>query len=196
MKRKSLFKLLTVCVCTGIIFVALGYTYLSQSLKPAKVETESEPYSASVPQNCGIVFESEEEKTFFYLDFEDEALYVLLSLPSEWEDNIHGYSVDRSVKGDYSLVADLVDMVDGIDLKTDGEELRYTGVQSVDLLSQKTVTKREVISAMAEKIAKNGFSKDGFIYIVENSQTDITVPDCYYWSDHIKEMCRNIKIID
>ena len=196
MKRKSFLKISAFCVCLGMVFVGIGYIYLNQNMKPTKVETESEPYSAPAPENCGIVFDIEDEKTFLYLDFEDKSLSVLMLVPEEYENSIHGYSLDYTVKGDLNFISAIVDMIDGIDLNLLGEELRYTGVQVADLFKNGELQKREIITAVCNKISQKGFLKENFIYIIENFETDITVPDCYYWSDYIGDMCQSTKIID
>ncbi len=194
MKRKSFIKIAAFFACVGILFIGGGYFYLSKSLSSADVKQESEPYSTT-PQSCGIVFEVNRDKTFFYFDFQNESLLVLTTLPTVYEDEIYGYSVDFNVKCSLEVLSYLIDSVDGIDLVIGDEALRYTGVQAVTLLENGDVPKRDIIEAMFSKIAQNGFLKENFIYITQNCQTDITVIDCYYWADYMSAMCRNSKII-
>ena len=31
---------------------------------------------------------------------------------------------------------------------------------------------------------------------IENSETNLTIPDCYYWSDNIQKLCKNLRVIN
>ena len=52
------------------------------------------------------------------------------------------------------------------------------------------------IKQIFSKIAQNGFSKKDFLYVIENSETNLTVPDCYYWSDSIEAVCKTVVIVN
>jgi len=92
-----------------------------------------------------------------------------------------------------------VDILGGIEM-SDGEEvLRYTGVQISDMLSRNAdsdAISREIILKLVEKIEKTGFQNEDFLYIIENSNTDLTVPDCYYWPEYISAICGNVQIVN
>ena len=77
--------------------------------------------------------------------------------------------------------------------------LLATGEQVVDYLTTSSdyyERKRQIIRIIAQKISSTGFSKEDFLYIIENSETSLTVPDCYFWSDYITELCKTVKIIN
>lgn len=183
------------CLAVALL-VAVGYAYLSYNIKPVEIDSESEPYAPELPKNCGIVLEIETEKTFLYLDFSESKLNVLLNVPKNYEKTIHGYSADFTVKAESFLVSELIDRIGGIDLKLQDEHLRYTGVQIVELLENEDISKREVVTAIFNKIGKSGLTKSDFIFIIENCETNITIPDCYHWPNYIKTMCENLKIMD
>ena len=179
------------------IFVGIGYYYLENRLKPIENKNESVPYY-SLPENAGVLFDICSQKTLFYLDFEQNILNVFFIDDSEIEDNYYGYTVDFTVYSDYSLVGDIVDLVGGIDIVSE-ERLSFTGIQIEEKLSitpEIEQLKRDIIEQIAFKISKNGFTKEDFLYIIENSETDLTIPVCYFWSQHIKDICVNIRFIN
>lgn len=202
MKKKSLrvLKLLFICFCCGAVFTAGGYFYLKSNMKETENNVSQVPYSSPSPENSGILLDISGSRTFFYLDFEKEKLTVII--PQEGyiiTDNLFGYPINYRVEADYSFVADIIDFTDGIELPSNDGLLRYTGVQITAMLETAADTselKREIISAVIEKISQRGFERENFLYIIENTETNLTVPDCYYWSDHIAELCKDGEIIN
>lgn len=178
-----------------ILLVAVGYAYLSYNIKPVKIESESEPYGTTT-ENCGIVLDISGEKTFFYLNFNEEKVDILLNVPQKYKNDIYGYSVDYTVTSEDILISELIDRIGGIDLNLETQEFCYTGVQILDLLKNNEISKRELVTAMFEKIGSIGLSSRDFVFIIENCETNIKIPDCYYWPKYIKDMCQNAKIID
>ncbi|MBQ3817178.1 MAG: hypothetical protein II802_02765, partial [Clostridia bacterium] len=111
----------------------------------------------------------------------------------------YGYKINYRVSSDISLLAGIIDLVDGIEIPIENEKLRYTGVQIADLVSttvEKQVLKREITTALFDKISEVGLQKSDFVYIIENSETDLTVPQCYYWDEKIREMAQNTVILN
>lgn len=201
MKRKIFgkFKLLAFCIICCSLFVGGGYFYLRQNFKEAQNKVSSVPYSFSAPESKGIIFDICGSLTYIYLDFEEERLKVIIPPEKEYREEIYGYPIDFTVKTDYRFVAAVIDYADGIELNLDGETLRYTGVQISDILSRTvdvSELKRAIITALMEKIGENGIDGEVFDYIVESTETDITVPDCYYWEKYIAVLCKNCGIIN
>ena len=201
LKRKifGIIKLLCICIICCSLFVGGGYFYLRQNFKETENKVSSVPYSFSAPENKGIMFDICEDLTFLYLDFDEEKLKVIIPPETEYEGEIFGYPIDFTVKTDYSFVAELIDCADGIELNIEGEALRYTGVQITDILSRKvdiSELKRQIITALMKKIGENGIDGEFFDFLVESTDTDITVPDCYYWEKYIIELCKNGGIIN
>ncbi|MBQ8267756.1 MAG: hypothetical protein IJZ21_05170, partial [Clostridia bacterium] len=99
---------------------------------------------------------------------------------------------------DYQLIGGIVDRVGGVNVEVNGETLRYTGVQIIDLISVNPDEdmKAQVITQIFRQISENNFSKDDFIYIIENSKSNLTVVDCIYWLDYIGEMRGNINFVN
>lgn len=201
MKRKifGMFKLLILCLICCSLFVGGGYLYLQKNFKETENKVSSVPYSFSAPENRGIMLDVCGSLTFFYLDFEDERLTVIIPPETEYEEEIFGYPIDFTVKTDYGFVASAVDSADGIELNINGETLRFTGVQVADILSRTVDTselKRQIITALLKKIGENGIDSEFFTFLVDSTDTDITVPDCYYWGKYITKLCKNGGIIN
>jgi hypothetical protein len=194
------FKTVIICAWCLAFFLGAGYYYLSKNLKDTEIETPNVPYSQETPQNCGLLFEILGENTFIYLDFENSKATICLYPQDIKKDQneIYGYSIDYRINADVDFIADLVDSLEGIELNFENQTLRYTGVQVVDLiLSDKDFKlKLQIIKAIAQKIANAGISKEMLLYIVENCDTNLTVPDFYYWPEYIGKICAALHIID
>lgn len=174
-----------------LVFVGVGLSYVSSEKKAAQNETESVPYYSAYPESKGVLFDFLGDKTFFYLDFEGRSLSVIY--PDEaYENEIYGYPIDFKVSADYSLLEYIIDAVGGITLKRGGEALSLTGVQVTDILEtspERDELKREIAEQIIFGISKQGIDRESVLYIVENSETNISIPDCYYWSEHLRGVC-------
>ncbi len=198
-KLLSIVRFLSICFLCGLMFVLGGYYYLNKSIKPADTDTESVPYTFSAPQNSGIIISINESPTFVYLDFEEEWLRVIIPPSRDFENEIYGYPIDYKIAADYDFVTALIDYAGGIELDIEGKSLRYTGVQVTDILSRTADTselKRNIINSLLEKISVDGIDSEILNYIVEKTETNLSMPDCYYWDGYIKKLCSNGKIIN
>ena len=92
----------------------------------------------------------------------------------------------------------IIDRIGGIDLTFEEETLRYTGSQVIECLLKDNTNKvkRQIISQIFEKISKNDFSKDDFVYIIENSKTNLRLIDCIYWIGYLKDMSATVNFIE
>lgn len=198
-KVKYIFSFISICALVCLIFVCSGYLYIKHEFQPAKTSEESIPYYKSVPENTGILFDICGDRTLCYMDFEKGSMNLIFDTGSALVgERLYGYKINYTVNGDYSLLAGIIDIIGGIELESEGELLRHTGVQITDILS-KTYDRKDlrlkIITKIIEKVSEKGFQKKDFLYIIENSETNLTVPDSYYWSEHIKVVCGEVKII-
>ncbi len=195
-----LLKLLTICLCTGIIFVGTGYLYLDKKLEPTENKTSSVPYSKALPENAGVKFEMCGKGLLVYMNFEENQLSFIFDDKGVTAGGmLYGYSVDYIIEGELDLLAGIIDILGGIELESKDEILRYTGVQVSDMLSRQTNSDkliREIILKLTQKIQKTGFKTEDFLYIINNSNTNLTVPDCYYWSEYISALCSDVQIVN
>ncbi len=198
-KYKLFFKTVAISAACCILFIAIGYFYLDLKLnKPAKTEVKDVPYSYT-PQNKGLLFDISGSKTLIYLNFEEKSVAVVMSGFSSEQESVYGYPIDYTVATDYNLLGGIIDTVGGIELEIGEEDLIYTGIQVVDFLTttpESNKLRREIIEKILYKIAQNGFLRQDFIYIIENSNTNLTVPDCYFWQDSISELCKTVRILE
>ena len=199
-KRKNFFKSFIVSLVCLIIYVGSGYLYLNSKVEPVKNVTPSVPYYSEEPENVGLLVDIEGDKTYLFLDFYYNKINVIFDAESYVKDNnIMGHPIDHSVTADYGLLAGIIDRLGGIELESEEGVLRYTGVQVVDLLlKSKDYQKleRSVTRKIFEKIGENGFSKEDFLYIIENSNTTLTFPVCYYWVDYISELFGSVNEVN
>ncbi len=200
MKKGIFFKTAAISLASALIFIGVGYFYLSAEKETVQNETESVPYYSQQIEPCGVMFDFLGDRTYFYLDFEAEDLSIIYVGENDIEnDEIYGYPIDFTVSADYSLLSYIVDAVGGINLQINEETLSFTGVQIAEIM-ETTAQRSELIRNITEQIilliSKQGFDREHILYIIENSETDLTVPDCYYWSEYIKEVCILPRIIN
>ncbi len=183
----------------GVVFLSVSVFYLETNIKMQKSAADKKqsdiPYG-SVPQNCGLKFVfSDLSAEIVYLDF-DNMKIVTLDIEEDGADikNYRGYSVDRVLYCDFNAVCGIIDTVGGVNLTRNGETLRYTGVQIIELASSERTSafRKEVTAAVLCKIAEDGLEVSQFSKIIDLCDTDLTVPECLGFSKYIKEMCLRV----
>ena len=197
---KIFFKTLIISAWCLTVFICVGYYYLSQNLVKTETEIQQVPFYQESPQNAGLLLDVLGDKTFVYLDFENNKISVSL-FPNESEiadDTIYGYSLDYEISADIDFIADFVDYLDGIELTIEEETLRYTGVQVADIIlnDREKQFKQQIVIAILRRISQNGLGKDIFLDVIEKCETNLTVPDFYNWPDYIKKLTANPHIIE
>lgn len=190
-------------VFSGLIFFFGAYAYLDYNLNQQTAKADEKDFTVpykSIPDDAGIAFLLPDSSgVVAYLDFENSCINVISIENYDRANNLYyGYTVDFIVETDYQLIGGIVDRVGGVNIEANGEILRYTGVQIIDLISVNPDEdiKAQVITQIFRQISKNNFSKDDFIYIIENSKSNLTVVDCIYWLDYIDEMRSNINFVN
>ena len=83
-----------------------------------------------------------------------------------------------------------------MELTQDGRVLRYTGSQAVKLAAENAVETADILQAVFDKIAGQGVTRAQLTYLLENSQTDLTVPICFSWPEWLRQLCANAEIIE
>ena len=197
---KIFFKTVIISALCLTVFIGAGYYYLSRNLVKTETKPQQIPYYQETSQNAGLIFDVLGDKTFIYLDFENTKLSISL-FPEESQimgNNIYGYPLDYKIGTDVDFIADFVDYLDGIELTLETETLRYTGVQVADIIlsDNEKQLKQQIATAILHRISENGLGKDFFLEIVENCETNLTVPDFYCWPDYIKKLAQNPHIIE
>ena len=178
------------------VLIGIGYFYMQKNLDEVENKVENVLYEQESCENKGVLFVINGEKTFFYLDFEKNELLVSLYPEEEIQNIIYGYEVDFKVGGDLNILSEIVDYIGGIELENEEGKFRYTGIQISEIYNVGSDLKRSIIEQICKKIGECGLALDFFANIIENYQTDLTIPDCYFWCEELGTLCNNLKIID
>lgn len=200
--KKSI-KHLFIFLSCGLLFFFSAYLYLYTGLESSKeteVKENTIPYEKAVPEDTGLLIKFESgSAVMVFLDFSYER--ILAAVIDDYTDGAElrlGYDIQYTFDANNTFLEGVVDRLGGIDLDIENAPMRYTGVQVNDLVSKNDdgELKRQILSAIFAKISKVGFSTDDFVYMIENSDTALTVPDCIYWAEHIGNMCLRYMIIN
>ncbi|MBE6780885.1 MAG: hypothetical protein E7545_07895 [Ruminococcaceae bacterium] len=177
-----------------VLFIGLGYYYIKSHDIRVENEVESVPYYTQTPDSKGVLFKFSKGSVYTYLDFDLSTVTVILN-PESVDDM--GYTTDYTVNANYSLIAYMCDYFDGINLTLNAETLRYTGNQVVELIINDTSTELriKVIDAIFRKINGEGIGVDFLNSIVTKSETNLKIPDCYFWAEFMDDISKNIKFL-
>ena len=197
-KKNAYIKTFLICCVCFLLFLGSGYAFLNKNFSTANNETEKIPYTQQPPENAGILVEIDNTKTFFYIDFLNEKIVVSLKPEDEINDEIYGYSLDYKVNTTADLIAKITDYLNGIELTNETGKYRYTGAQINELLSTNNLEsiERDIIKAINERIIINSLKVDFFSLVIQNSDTNLNIIDCYFWADYMEELCKNTHFID
>lgn len=185
------------------MFFGVAYAYLQHHIKSESADVDQKDYTVPynhTPESCGLAFLfPDNSATLVYLDFDEENIRLLdIEDFDPTRPEYYGYTADYTVHTSYELIEGIIDRVGGIDIEQDGEVLRYTGVQVIDLISygRGEDIKRQILLQIFDKISKNSFSKDDFVYIIENSESNLSFVDCIYWLDYLKSMSGRVNFVN
>lgn len=201
--NKSIIKKAVLILVCGAVFFFASYTYLNSNLNKNLQSADQKDYTVpyrQTPQNAcvGFVFPSE-NVYLVQLDFQNEDIkFVTVSNFDFKKREYFGYKTDYLLECDYNWLAELIDCIGGINLETEGENLRYTGVQVVDLIStgHLEAIKDKLFTEIFLQISKNGILKDDFVFLLENCKGDLSLVDAIYWLDCLKEMCQHVTFVN
>ncbi len=200
---KGILKVFFTSVICSAVFLAAAFVYLNMEVKSKQTEVKDPtiPYTQTAPDDCGVLVSFPDKSgCLVYFDFTKSAITTLFCDDVDLvQKEYKGYSVDYNLEADYDLLSGIIDRCGGIDLLLSENVLRYTGVQITDILSTKTDTTdiRAVIAkAIFKTISENGIDAELLVYVIENSNTDLTVPVCLDWHEYLKDMCQNATVIN
>ena len=189
--------LLSVSICSALLFIVvliLTPAQIGKSFSPAGENVESVPYSA-VPDNKTILIIGEKgEGALLYLNFHDIVLQThLLDTDAEQRANKLGFIIDYKMELTNEFLCSLSDRIGGIEITKDGETFKYFGSSLNQLLEEPpTFDNISVISeAFFEKFAKMDLSAADFMFIMENTNTDLDYDIYSEWADFLPELICN-----
>ena len=191
---KKFLKIGAFLLCFELIIFGCGYLYLDSRLKKttANEPIDSVPYYTQIPENKTVLFTVCKDKILFDLNFQEELINIIF-LENEAES--YGYTVDYNLSCNYEMVGYLVDIAGGVEF----DDLRHTGVQITEMLEyneQSIGTKQLIIQNIIKGIANSGFTKENLLYILENSETDLSFSKCFEWVDFIPKLCRFVRFVN
>lgn len=200
---KNIVKRAFIIVSSALIFFFGAYAYLDYNLGKQTAKTDLKDYTVpyeQIPENAGIAFLLPDGSAVLaHLNFENACIDVVNIEEYDSDNDLYyGYTADFTVETDYRLISGIIDRVGGVNIENGGETLRYTGVQVIDLISENSSTdiKNQIVTGVFEQISKNNFSKEDFIYIIDNSKSSLTVVDCVYWLDYTEQICGRINFVN
>lgn len=200
MKKKNnrFIKTILACSICFFIFLGIGYLFLDKNFYNTDTDIENVPYTQQAPENAGILLDINNTKTFFYLDFQNEKLIVSLKPEAEQMGEIYGYPLDYKITTTNEILGQITDYLNGIELTKENATFRYTGAQILDLLKTNDLEllERDLITAICKKITRNTIRVDFFALVIQNSKTELSLIDCYFWADYMDEICKNVYFID
>jgi len=200
---KTILIVISIVVLCCLIMIGSSYLYLEFSLNSAEADgsESSVPYASPLPDSTNLLFTLPDNSGYFVcLNFSDEYISIAnIENVGKHQKEYYGQSISFTIDADYIFFANMIDRLGGIELYDLGETLRYTGMQILDK-AKKSSNKKEFIKEIIRKfcfaLTQEGMSKDDFIYLIENTKTDLTIPDCYYWPPYISKIAKNIRFID
>ncbi len=195
------FKTLSVSLLAGLLFFSMGYFYLNSS-NESTVQNDSVssvPYYKAIPETVGVLFDINGFNTFLQMNFECRELTVIFSDSVPDSEEIYGYRIDYTVKADSELLIGIADIFSGIDIEANGETFNYAGVQLARLLDENRGNKdirREIAEKLISKIGEYGLTNDDFLFIINSSETNLTVPACYFWPKYICSVFSSVRYVN
>lgn len=197
-KYKRLLLVFAVFAVSFSLFLGLGYVSLNEDFSKASAEKEKVPYTQEMPQNAGILLNINGEETFFFLDFEECNITVALNPEKPIDNEIFGYSLDYKITANGDLLSEITDYLNGLELTILGEDYRYTGQQIKALIESDNTNrlKRKISDAVFKRISVSGVRTDFFGMIINNGETNLNLVDCYFWSEYLTVLSKNLRYID
>lgn len=196
-RNQILFTILAV-MCCAAVFLGISFLMLSNTSKPVRQNESAIPYTESQDATPkGLLFNFlEGESVFINFDTEQNTTMIIL-LPhncNETSVSEYGYVVFKRIKSDYTMLEGFIDRIGGIEFNN----IRYTGVQITDELKHNAdkQLRRDIISAIFEKIADKGLTSENLVFIIENSDTDFSFPDGYSLLMNIETLSRNVNFVN
>ena len=189
------------------VFAAiLGFcTFIGFLLLPAEIAPPKQSVHENIegigytkyPPSRGLLFLGEDGSgVFVFLDFSSISTYLYI-FPEEAEKNTEllPYVTDGVfyLKGDF--LPRLADRLGGIEMADETGEKSLYFSSSVMAFCEEKLTYNKMLQlciSFFEKIAKTGLSSEDFMFIIEETDSNISYSVCYDWIPHIKEMLCNV----
>ena len=200
MKKQGVTAVVVLSVCTALtgILTLFGVLLLPAVLEgPATTAQESVSgieYS-SLPENKSILITGEKgEGILINLNFEEIVTNIyIFDKDAQERARDTGYIIDYTMAVDNNFLLAFCDRMGGIELEKDGSKERYLSAALENFVSSGINAEKmlQICDSFFDKFSKSGLSSGDFMFIIENSETNLNYPICYDWIDYISEMFCN-----
>ena len=193
-------------VFLSCIMVVLGVcTILGILIIPAEIAPPKESAHENIegvgytkyPSSKGLLFLSENGSgAFIFLDFSSISTYLYI-FPENPEENaaLLPYVTDAVFHIDADFLPSFCDRLGGIELtEQNGDTSLYFSPSIISFCETGLNTEKmlQLCISFFDKIAKTGLSSEDFMFIIEETDSNISFSVCYDWIPYIKEMCQNV----
>ncbi|MBE6806283.1 MAG: hypothetical protein E7526_07245 [Ruminococcaceae bacterium] len=197
--KKAIYFLLAVTLTSALFSLAAFFVFGGETANTKGGASSVPYYEETPPDNVGVLFRFDNKTSvFFDLDFFDEKISVILfdtKIPAQTVLD-YGYTVTYTFDADYIFLADFIDRFGGLEMKTEEQLQRYTGVQVTEMLENGTASRHEVIKALFSKISITGFSKNDLTFIIKNTDTLLNFPSGYPIITRLQKISRSVNFVN
>lgn len=195
---KELKSALTAFFITAGVFCSL-ISLLGIFLIPARVGSPEKPVGETVsgidynsaPEPVSIaVVGADQTAALIYLGFKTISVDVYLFESAE---QLKGAEADYYMELPSGFLGKLCDRMGGLTLSNSGSDELFFGVALEHYATQDNSIRKmtEISNAFFKKIAKMGLSSEDFMFIIENTETNLNYPACYDMMEYIPELFGN-----
>ncbi len=203
-KTKAFLTFVTTFITCTALFVTAAYLYLNRLTdfeSEVTAPNSSIPYEKSKCENtCLLLTFPDGSATSLYLDFNSPS--VSAAVYEEYtpqRESVLGFAPDFTLGFSSEALCGIIDRIGGIELTLNGSEQRYTGIQIDELAATAKITPelyREILKTVFKKFSAVGITSEDLVYLIENTSTNLTVPDCYYWQESLPQLFANTFIVN
>lgn len=195
--RRQVLLTIFAVMCCAAIFIGISVLMLRSQSQPIDKSESQVPYAEAEGTPKGLLFNFDEGNSVFLYFNPDENNTMAILLPHDCDETAvanYGYTVFRRIKTDYDMLEEFIDRIGGIEI----DNMRYTGVQITDMLRQSLdkQLRRNVISGIFNRIAKNSLTSENLVFIIENSNTSFSFPDGYSLLLEIQSLANNLYFVN
>ncbi len=197
--KKAIYFLLSVLITSALMSAAAFFVFNTDKTEIDNNIQSVPYYEETPPDNVGLLFRFDAQSSVFLnLDFYGDKMSVILFDSKITQQAVldYGYTVDYVFDTDYIFLADFIDRFSGVEIQTENDLRRCTGIQVTEMLEAGKISRRDVITALFSKISFTGFSKNDLTFIIKNTGTSLNFPSGYPIIAHIPRLCGRVNFVN
>ncbi len=204
MKKGRAASVLFSVIISSAVFFLIGLIMLPAELDFSDNQTPVGDEISNIPyynkENLSLLFSLPDSSGgLIYLNFDENKIELkVYSDHAAEQAEKSRYGVDYTLKGDSEMLCTLCDRIGGIELMEGGGKRRYFSAGLRQKLSEKlSFSERcEIALSFFKKISKIGLSSDDFMFIIKETETNLSYPICFGFMDSVKALAENTELID